>query len=58
MKVNIVIGDVVWGLILAIIHRLIDSVNQKKQFYELMNKVVTSERVLFICLFIYLFNTF
>ena len=58
MNVNIVIGDVVWGLILAIIHRLIDSVNQKKQFYELMNKVVTSERVLFICLFIYLFNTF
>ena len=39
MKVNIVIGDVVWEVVSG------RSVNEKEGFYELMDKVVTSENV-------------
>ena len=44
MKVNIVIGDVVWEEVSCT--QADRSVNEKEEFYELMDKVVTSEKVL------------
>ena len=46
MKVNIVIGDVVWEVVSCYCPQAGTSGNEKEEFYELMNKVVTSEKVL------------
>ena len=43
MKVNIVIGDVVWEVVSCYCPQAGRSVNEKEVFYELMGKVVTSE---------------
>ena len=41
-KVNIVIGDVVWEVISCYCPQAGRSANEKEEFYELMDKVVTS----------------
>ena len=46
MTVNIVIGDVVWEVISCYYSQAGRSVNENEEFYELMDKVVTSEKVL------------
>ena len=46
MKVNIVIGDVVWVVVSCYCPQAGRSVNEKEEFYELMDKVVTSDNVL------------
>ena len=46
MKVNIVIGDVVWEVVSCYCPQVGRSVNEKEEFYELMDKVVTSDNVL------------
>ena len=46
MKVNIVIGDVVREVISCYCPQVGRLVNKKEEFYELMDKVVTSEKVL------------
>ena len=46
MKVNIVIGDVVWEVVSCYCPQAGRSVNEREEFYELMDKVVTSEKVL------------
>ena len=46
MKVNIVIGDVVWEIVSCYCPQAGRSVNKKEEFYELMDKVVTSGKVL------------
>ena len=46
MKVNIVIGDVVWDVVSCYCPQGGRSINEKEEFYELMDKVVTSEKVL------------
>ena len=46
MKVNIVIGDIVWEIVSCYCSQAGRSVNEKEEFYELMDKVVTSEKVL------------
>ena len=46
MKVNIVTGDVVWEVVSCYCPQAGRSVNEKEEFYELMDKVVTSEKVL------------
>ena len=46
MKVNIIIGDVVWEVVSCYCPQAGRSVNEKEEFYELMDKVVTSEKVL------------
>ena len=46
MKVNIVIGDVVWEVVPCHCPQAGTSVNEKEEFYELMDKVVTSDNVL------------
>ena len=46
MKVNIVIGDVVWEVVSCYYPQATRSVNQKEEFYELMDKSVTSEKLL------------
>ena len=46
MKVNIIIGDVVWEVVSCYCPQSGRSVNEKEEFYELMDKVVTSEKVL------------
>ena len=43
MKVNIVIGNVVWEIVSCYCLQAGRSVNGKEEFYELMGKVVTSE---------------
>ena len=43
MKVNIVIGDVVWKVVSCCYLQAGRSVNEKEEFHELMNKVVTTE---------------
>ena len=43
MKVNIVIGDVVWEVVSCYCPQAGRLVNEKEDFYELMAKVVTSE---------------
>ena len=45
MKVNIVIGDADWEVVFFYCPQAGRSVNEK-EFYELMDKVVTSEKVL------------
>ena len=46
IKVNIVIGDVVWEVVSSYCPQPGRSVNKKDKFYELKDKVVTSEKVL------------
>ena len=46
MKVNIVIGNAVWDVVSYYCLQVSRSVNEKEEFYELMDKVVTSEKVL------------
>ena len=46
MKVNIVIGDVVWEVVFCYCPQVGRSVNEKEEFYELMDKVMTSDNVL------------
>ena len=46
MKVIIVIGDVVWEVVSCHCPQAGRSVNEKEEFYELMDKVVTSDNVL------------
>ena len=43
---NIIIGDVVWEVVSSTCPQADRSVNEKEEFYELMHKVVTSEKVL------------
>ena len=43
MKVNIVIGDVLWEVVPCYCPQAGRSVKEKEEFYELMSKVVTSE---------------
>ena len=45
MKVNIVIGDIVWEIIPCYFQQVGISVNEKEEFYELTGKVVTKEKV-------------
>ena len=45
MKVNIVIGDVVWEIIPCCFPQVGISVNEKEELYELIDKVVTKEKV-------------
>ena len=45
-KVNIIIGDVVWEVVSCCCPQTGRSVNEKEEFYELIDKVVTSEKVL------------
>ena len=46
MKVNIINGDVVWEVVSYYCPQAGRSVNKKGEFYELMDKFVTSEKVL------------
>ena len=46
MKVNVVIGDVVWKIVSCYCSQAGRSVNEKEEFYELIDKVITSEKVL------------
>ena len=46
MTVNTVIGDVVWEVLSCYYSQAGRSVNENEEFYELMDKVVTSEKVL------------
>ena len=46
MKVNIAIGDVVWGVVSCYCPQASRSVNEKEEFYELVAKVMTNEKVL------------
>ena len=48
MKVNIVIGDVVWEVVSCYCPQAGRSINEKEEFYELMGKVVTSDCVLLV----------
>ena len=46
MKVDIVIGDVIWEVLSCYCPQAGRSVNENEEFYELMDKAVTSERML------------
>ena len=46
IKVNIVIGDVVWEVVFCYCSQAGRSIGKKEEFYELMDKVVTNEKVL------------
>ena len=46
MKVNIVIGDVVWEVVSCYCPQVGRSLNEKEEFYELIDKVVTNDNVL------------
>ena len=46
IKVNIIIGDVVWEVVSCCCPQAGGSVNEKDEFYELMDKVVITEKVL------------
>ena len=46
MKINIVIGDVVWEVVSCYCPQAGRSVNEKEEFYELMDKVVASDNAL------------
>ena len=46
IKVSIVIGDVVWEVVPGYCPQAGRSVDEKEEFYELMDEVVTSEKVL------------
>ena len=43
MKVDIVIGNVVWEAVSCYCPQAGRSVNEKEEFYDLMDKIVTSE---------------
>ena len=43
MKVNTVIGDLVWEVVSCYCPQASRSVNEKAEFYDLMDKVVTGE---------------
>ena len=43
MKVNTVIGDLVWEVVSCYCPQASRSVNEKEEFYDLMDKVVTGE---------------
>ena len=43
MKINVAIRDVVWEVVSCYCPQAHRSVNEKEEFYELMDKVVTSE---------------
>ena len=45
MKVNIIIGDVVWEVVSCYCPQTGRSVNKKEEFYELKDKVVTREKM-------------
>ena len=45
-KVNIVIRDVVWEIVSGYCPQARRSVNEKEEFYELVDKFVTSKKVL------------
>ena len=45
MKVDVVIGDVVWEVVSCYCPQAGRSANGKEEFYELIDKVVTSEKV-------------
>ena len=45
IKVNIVIGDVVWEAASCYCPQAGISVNEKEEFYTFMDKIVTSENV-------------
>ena len=49
MKVNIVVGDVLWEVVCCYCAQAGRSVNDKEEFYQLMDKIVTSEKVLVGC---------
>ena len=46
MNVNIITGHVVWEVVSCYCPQARRSVNEKEEFYELMGKVVTNEKVL------------
>ena len=46
MKINIIIEDVVWEVVSCYCPQAGRSVDEKEEFYELMDKVMTSEKVL------------
>ena len=46
MKFNIGIGDVVWEVVPCYCPQSGRSVNKKEEFYELMDKIVTIQKVL------------
>ena len=46
IKISIVIGEVVWEVVSCYRRQASRSINEKEKFFELMHKVVTSEKVL------------
>ena len=46
MKVNIVNGDLVWEVVPCYCSQAGRSVNEKEEFYDLIDKVATSEKML------------
>ena len=46
IKINIIIWDVVWEVVSCYCPQADRSVNEKEEFYELMDKIMTSEKVL------------
>ena len=46
MKINVVIGDLVWEVVSCYCPQAGRSVNENKVFYEVMDMVVASEKVL------------
>ena len=46
MKINVVIGDLVWEVVSCYCPQAGRSVNEKEVFYEVMDMVVASEKVL------------
>ena len=46
MRISIVIGDVVWEVVSCYCRQASRSINEKEKFFELMHKVMTSEKVL------------
>ena len=46
MKINIIIWDVVWEVVSCYCPQADRSVNEKEEFYELMDKIMTSEKAL------------
>ena len=43
MKINVVIGDVVWEVVSCYCPQAGRSVNEKEEFYEIMDKIATYE---------------
>ena len=46
MKFNVIIGVVAWKVVSCYCPQVGSSVNEKETFYELIDKVVTSEKML------------